>query len=515
MPRLNIGKAYVSTSRLAGGQRRINLFSERNQPSAPSEETLYPVPGLTPKGTPPIQGPGRGLYTATNGDLYATVGQFVYYIDPTFTFHTLGNFSANRTTPVYMADNGKTVLGVDGSIPSIAVPGGIQIDISTATPGATPTRTLTPITDTNFLGADRISFQDFFLVMNEPGTPNWYSTNATTTVFNALSFGSLTRWAGNCIALIHSQEAIWLFSHQKGEIWSNAGTFPFAFQPLSGIILEQGLAGPYALGRLNTMIYWVSQAPEGARIALMGSGRSGMRISTHAIESEWLTYPTVADCVIQAYQIRGHEFVLFHFPSADRTWVYEPEQQEEGGWHEEAAYDINGIQHRTPDMMMAYAYNLNLSLDWATGQLYARDQQNFSWNGVSQQYLVDFPHVVDQNLERISIWRVIADMISEDAPGQSTPIVLSPWSAGFNPGFGPQQSTNPPLMTLLLSRDRGKTFFAHSDQLLAGEYGYNTKPTFNRCGVAYDAVMRFQWTGPFQTAMNPPFVVLEDHPGDT
>src|SRR5215831_1930703 len=185
MPRLAIGRAYVSTSRLAGGQRRINLFSERNQPSAPSEETLYPVPGLTPKGAPPQQGPGRGLYTATNGDLYATVGQNVYYVDSAFSFHPLGHFTANRTNPVYMADNGKTVLGVDGST------SGIQIDIS----GSPPSRTLAPIVDPNFLGADRISFQDFFLVMNQPGTPNWYATNATSTVFNALSFGSLTKWA--------------------------------------------------------------------------------------------------------------------------------------------------------------------------------------------------------------------------------------------------------------------------------------------------------------------------------
>jgi hypothetical protein len=510
MPRLAIGKAYVSTSRLAGGQRRINLFSERNQPSAPTEETLYPVPGLTPKGTPPQQGPGRGLYTASNGDLYATIGRTVYYIDSAFSFHALGQFAANRTNPVYMADNGKTVLGVDGSA------SGIQINISTATPGATPSRTLTPIVDPNFLGADRISFQDFFLVMNQPGTPNWYSTNATTTVFNPLSFGSLTRWAGNCVALIHSQSAIWLFGQQKGEIWSNAGTFPFPFSPLSGIILEQGLAGPYALGRLNTVIYWLSQAPEGGRIALMGAGRSGVRISNHAVEAEWLSYPTVADCVIQAYQIRGHEFVLFHFPSADRTWVYEPEEQQTpGGWHEEANYDINGIQHRTPDMMMSYAYNLNLSLDWANGQLYARDQDNFSWNGTAQQYLVDFPHILDDDLERITIWRVIGDMINEDAPGQSVPTILSPWSAGFNAGFGPRQSVNPPLMTLQISRDRGKTFYSHSDQLLSGQYGYNTKPTFNRCGVAYDAVLRFLWSGPFKSAMNPPFVVLEDHPGDT
>jgi hypothetical protein len=69
-------------------------------------------------------------------------------------------------------------------------------------------------------------------------------------------------------------------------------------------------------------------------------------------------------------------------------------------------------------------------------------------------------------------------------------------------------------MTLYISRDRGYTYYAHSDQLMAGPYGYNTRPTFNRCGVAYDVVLRFQWTGPFKTAMNAPFVVIEEHEAD-
>ena len=498
MPRVAIGKAYTSTSRLAGGQRRVNLYVEKNQPSAPTEETLYPAPGLTPKGMPPTVGHGRCLYVATNGDLYAILDQIVYYIDPGFVFNPLGVLASGRTNPAYMADNGKTILVVDGS------PTGSQINMTT--------RIMSPIADPNFLGADRISFINYFLVMNQPGTSNWYSTEAATTIFNALFFGTLTEWAGNCIGLIASEAAVWLFNSQKGEVWQNAGTSPFAFQPLSGVILENGLAGPYALGRYDVNVYWVSQSPEGGRVAMSGVSNACQRISTHAVEAEWLNYQTVSDCIVQTYQIRGHPFVLFHFPTADRTWCYDVGTD---SWHEEAFYDINGVQHRTKDTFMAYAYGRNFSLDWATGALYERDEENFSLAGDSQIYITDFPHILDQELNRFTVWRVIADMISEDAVGLSVPIVLSPWSAGFNPGFGPNTVSNPPFVTLLISRDRGKSFFAHSDQLLAGPYGYNTKPTFNRCGVAYDAVLRFQWMGPFKTAMNPPFAVLEEHEGDT
>ncbi len=506
MPRLPIGKAYMSSSRIAGGQRRVNLYPEQNQPSAPSDTTLYPVPGLTPKGTPPTVGHGRCLYVATNGDLYAVVDQSVYYIDPNFAFTPIGVLTSGRLNPAYMADNGTTILIVDGSVPGTPVgnSAGAQINMTT--------RTLTQISDPSFLGADRISFINYFLVMNKPHTPIWYSTQANSVVFNPLQFGQLTEWPGNCVGLIASEAAVWLFSNQKGEVWQDAGLPIFAFTPQSGNIIEHGLAGPYALSRYDIDVYWLAQSPEGGRMAMRGSGQSAVRISTHAIEEEWLSYAVVSDCIIQSYQIRGHFFIVYTFPTADRTWVYDRLTE---SWYEEAFYDVNGVQHRAKDTFMAYAYGLNLSLDWQTGALYQRDEDNFSIAGLDQIYLNDFPHILDtDDMSRFTIWRVIGDMISEDAVGLSVPIVLSPWSAGFSPGFGPHILTNPPFLTMQISRDRGKSFWTHSDQLLAGPYGYNTRPTFNRCGAAYDAMLRFQWKGPFKSAMNPPFIVIEEHEGD-
>ena len=84
------------------------------------------------------------MSVATNGDLYAILDQIVYYIDPGFVFHSLGVLASGRTNPAYMADNGKTILIVDGS------PTGSQINMTT--------RNMSPIADPNFLGADRISF---------------------------------------------------------------------------------------------------------------------------------------------------------------------------------------------------------------------------------------------------------------------------------------------------------------------------------------------------------------------
>lgn len=498
MPRLDIGTAYGASSLIAGAQRSVNLYVEQNAQGAPSQRTLYPRPGLTPLGAgAPTVGYSRALYTATNGDLYAVVNQTLYYIDPNWMWHQSGALVTPGTAPVSIADNGQNAIVVDGSL------FGLNINLQT--------RVAAQIVDPNFLGGTRVTFLNFFLLLNELNSPNFYSTEATTVVFNALFFGSLTEYPGNVVGLIASEAALWIFGPYKGEVWADAGTSPFAFQPLSGIILEHGLAGPYALGRQDVNIYWLSQSPEGSRLAMRGVGNGAQRISTHAIEREWLKYPIVSDCIVTAYQIKGHPFVCYDFPTADRTWVWDEIIQE---WHEEAFYDVNGVQHRNRACFKAYAYGKNVALDWQTGALYQLDTTNFSDNGVAQVYIRDFPHLVDSEDSRLTIWRTMADVSCGGGDSPAVPQTTSPWSAGWSPGFGPRTLTEPPQMTLCISHDRGKTYFPHSDQYMAGPYGFNTRPTFNRCGVSFDTVLRFQWAGPFETAMQGAFVVTEQHEGD-
>src|ERR1019366_545190 len=143
MPRIPLGSPYTSSSVIAGAQRSVNLYSEKNAQAAPVEITLYPRPGLTPLGAgSPVVGMGRALYVATNGDLYAVVNQTLSYIDPDWNWHAAGDLLAPSTKPVSIADNGQNALVVDGSL------FGLNINLAT--------RLATAIADPNFLGGTRI-----------------------------------------------------------------------------------------------------------------------------------------------------------------------------------------------------------------------------------------------------------------------------------------------------------------------------------------------------------------------
>ena len=102
-----LGGAYKQASLIAGAQRSVNLYPERNAQTAqaPVGVTHYSRPGLTPLGAPPAPGRGRGLFVTTLGDLYAIIDQAVYWVSPDWQFTQIGALLNPGVTPVYAADN--------------------------------------------------------------------------------------------------------------------------------------------------------------------------------------------------------------------------------------------------------------------------------------------------------------------------------------------------------------------------------------------------------------------------
>src|SRR5207253_9681794 len=110
--------------------------------------------------------------------LYGVVDQAVYYIDPDFTYHHIGDLLQDATTPVSIADNGAQAILVDGS------PQGYQITFPNLT-----ARAFAPIVDNNFVGSTRADFLDSFLLLNRPDTNQWYCTTSGVIAFNGLYVG--------------------------------------------------------------------------------------------------------------------------------------------------------------------------------------------------------------------------------------------------------------------------------------------------------------------------------------
>lgn len=480
--------AYSSQSRIADAQRSINLYAEVNpketQPAMPV--TQYPRPGLTVLSNPPVQGFGRCLYGANNGDLYAVINQTVYYIDPNWTWQKIGLLALNATTPVSMSDNGTDAIIVDGS------PQGYQIDFSN--------RSFSAISDQNFYGSTRADFLDSFIILNKPGTNEWYCSQSDQLVFNGLFVGVKTAWPDNILCVVAIEREVYVLGPKKSEVWFNAGNSQFPFDILSGNIIEQGCAAQYSPAKMDTNVYWLSQSPEGDRMVMRGNlGNVAQRISTHAIESEFRSYARIDDAIGATYQVSGHYFYKLHFPTADRTWGFDAATEQ---WHEDLSMDINGKFHRARNTFCAFAYGKNVGLDWQTGALYHIDPAATQDNGQPIVCVRSFPHLTKELLQT-SYASFTADIATGTSVNTGNRVqILTPWSDGFSQGFGPLTQSNIPQIAVRFSKNGGYNFGNYRIKTLASSGDYRRMMRWRSFGIARDAVFELNFTADVVSALN-------------
>lgn len=393
------GGSYKAKSIIAGCQRCVNLYPEKNESSAPSPYTYYPRAGnkqlIEPLGTP-----SRCSYRATNGELFEVIESDVYFTDSNFVRHLLGHL-ATQAGIVLMSDNGRdgdTVLIVDGS------PNGYTIKLSS--------HTFAQIIDSAFYGSTRVEYMDGYFVLNRPGTTQFYLSPIHwngTDPFDPLDIADKIGGADDLQCAGCNAGNIQLIGSLTTEIWYDSAGADFPFARVPSVFIEHGTPAPYSVVQNDVGTYMLSQDDDGGSIFLKIVGYEAIRFSTHAIEAEISTYPNLSDCLGMTFQKDGHAQVRFTFPTADKTWVWDESQQL---WHEETWTDDDGLEHRHRANNCAYAYGKNLMGDWQNGALYEADYNTFVDEGPVTHPIVcrrGFPHLVKGG-KRLEYAKFIANM---------------------------------------------------------------------------------------------------------
>jgi|SRR5579859_853743 len=409
----------------------------------------------------PRNGPMRGLYTASTGVLYAVDTNTLYWVDATWTFTALGSIPGG-TTPVSMADNGVTLILVDGSA------NGWLVDLNTNTMTQIDPTSANP-DETGFYGADKADFMDTFLILNKPNTPLFYCSGSEATTFGALDFAGKETYADSIVTLSVIHSFIWLFGRYTTEFFFNSGgqsggTFPF--ERVQGNFLNHGCAAKYSVAKGGESVFWLSQNLNGTAMVLEGTGANftASRISTHAIETAISGYSTISDAIGMFYQQEGHGFYVLTFPTADKTWVYDATT---GFWHERCWLDGNGVEHRHRMNCCAFAYGKVVVGDWENANLYALDPTVQTDFGGPMKFLRSFPHLLDE-AHRLVHNRFVADLQVGDAP------------SGQN-------------VQLRWSDTRGATWGPYVPQTMGDNGNYYTSIQWRRLGMARDRVYELSW----------------------
>ena len=313
-----------------------------------------------------------------------------------------------------------------------------------------------------------------------------WTAASVATAFDALDFGDKTGYADALQTFITMHREIWLIGLLTTEIWYNAGAADSTYQALPGAYIEHGCVAKYSIARQDLSVYWLSQDLQGQTIVIQGSNYQANRISTHAIENEFMTYPTIADAVGYTYQQEGHVFYVLNFPSANKTWVWDESSQ---FWHERAYTDANGDLVRHRGQVAANVYGVNVVGDWQNGNLYQYDLNTYQDNGQPISRIRGFPHLMNDG-KRVAYSMFVADMAVGNDDGS----------------IDGTSSANPPLVTLRYSDTRGASWGNPITQSLGAAGQYLTQVQFQRLGLARDRVFELSWSIPAKTALNGAFI---------
>lgn len=480
-----IGGAYLARSVIAERQRCINLYPEENPQGAPVPVTHYATPGLIPKLTAAnglIIGPGRGAYTATNGELFIVVGTAVYFVDAGWVQHLLGTIPF-KATPVTMQDNGQVLLLADGTHGNAN--SGWTIDLIS--------HAFAAFADPNWIGADRLAYLDTFILMNEPDTKNFYSTLSNDTAIDSTYIAAKTAYPDilQSLAVVHRE--ILLLGSVTAEVWTNVGSPGFPFQIIPGASQQHGTAAKYSVAQNDMSIFFVHRDLNGWAMVLRYASYKMLRISDHSIENILNSAPTVRDCVGFCYQIAGHSFYVLTIPGADQTWVFDDATQM---WHQWAWWNGQEAPHRARSICHAFAYEKHVTLDWENGRLYWLDFNTYTdFDGSRIQRVRGFSHI-------ITGYNSEGQALSGSGKLIHHRMFMANMDVGEDPGT---DTAHPPKVSLRWSDDKGKSWGNALERSLGSEGQYLTNPIWWQLGMARDRIYELSWNAPIK-ALNGAYI---------
>ncbi len=472
-----IGPSYTLDSRNVDSQRCVNLFPEVNELGTGKEAevaALVRTPGLRLLLTL-AKNPIRGVYCASNGELYAVGGDKLYSISDAWVATEVGTMADPATVgtgPVSMADNGTTLVVVDGTY-------GYTWNMSTDV--------FATITDPEFLGADQVTFQDGYFLFNRPSTQQFFISGINDVTFDGLDIASVEGFPDVLVGLVSDLQNVYMFGTKSTEIFYNSGNADFPFQRTQGALIEVGCAAAFSIAKLQNQVFWLGQDASGRGIVYSAQGYQPKRISTHAIEKIIADLgDSITDARAFTYQQNGHGFYCLNLRGAETTLVFDTVTNL---WHERAYLNLGSFQRHRADCH-AFAHDKNVVGDYQNGKIYALDPDTYTDAG---DYILrerSAPHISKsgKNVFHQEFQLDVETGVGIDGSGQGTdPQAMLQWS------------------------DDGGHSWSHEHWRSIGAIGdRRVRVTWRRLGRSRDRVYRVRFSDPCKLTIVGANLILEE-----
>jgi hypothetical protein len=232
----------------------------------------------------------------------------------------------------------------------------------------------------------------------------WISGFMDGTFWDAGLFLEKSGYPDNIANIMADHEELWIWGNSNStEVWRNVGASPFPFQRDPSAFIHQACVAEYSVVSIQNGVAWIGGDTRGQPVAWFATGFQPVRISNHAVEQIWSTFPTpYSDAIGYSYVDRGHAFWVISFPGANQTWVWDALTNM---WHRRGYWtgSNNPVNwDRQQGAFHAYEFGKNFVGAWNSGNIYWMDKGFFTDAGNAIYFRRTAPYIAHEQ-DRVSV----------------------------------------------------------------------------------------------------------------
>lgn len=357
-------ESHLDTSRPLSSKWLLNLYAEKQPKDARADVALMSTPGLTLDATY-----SPGPIVAMNGDLAGRV-----YIASGDQFYRQRGGSTDALGTIGTPATG--VLPTASLAVSIAV--GPTACVVCVPPNAFTcdhSGALNQITGTFPAdGAAWVAYIDGYFVFKtyDNSSEFFVSSILDPSVFSALDFAFSDALTQPTSGIFNHASELWMCGEAGWAIWYNAGAADFPLRPRAGGVVQQSVATPKSVARIDNSLFWVGL--DG--IVYRSQGYQAKRVSNHGIETLLQAFDPTDAVGGLAHVQGGHSFYVISVDA--QTWAYDCAT---GVWHNRSS-GADGLS-RWLGAASAVRGGVQLIGDYASGNVYYSDPTSALDNGIT------------------------------------------------------------------------------------------------------------------------------------
>ena len=437
-----------------------NMYIERSESA--NRIGVHDFPGLKAFSTG--NGADRGTHVIA-GVLYGLQGTTLYKID------SLGNATSQGT----VSGTGRAIFADDGTTLYFVVNGALY-KLSSGTISTVSQSAITTPRAIDIINRQFIISSDEEFATSDVGDGDTY---------NALNVAQEETRPDPLIRPYVFSQLVYMFGGETTVPWENTGVGNPPFDRRNTSLVNVGVAGRYAVSHTDQFFYFFGDD----RKPYQGVGASARSISKPEVAIDFESIADASDCIVSTFVLDGQDFVLFAFPSANKTFLY---SEKYNYWVTLSSNGNSGDRWYGNNVIRAY--NKNLVVDYRDGSIYELDKDTFTDNGDTRIRVRTIPPFTGKLINR---------------PGRQITVGRVRLNMQKGVGLASGQGSNPVLLCQL-SEDGGQTWRAEQPVNIGVMGDHQIAVDFDDFATGYDVRARFSCSDPVYLSMFDGEVDLED-----